>query len=443
MNALLACFAAFVIPQDPPPVFVEVEASATSAWVHEPIEVVVRIGTDEAWFRAHAVPLFQQPLDRPYHVTVPWLSAGEDRAVELVAAATGGTAKIAVGDGVVSARTAGRRDQGGRAFEVLELRYRWLPLVPGTSSIQPVEVRYAFAERFTGDFLTGRQPVGRAEASVLSTVLTLEVKALPLAGRPPSWTGAVGEFTLTAATAATSVRVGESFAFEVTVAGRGNLDRFAPMAWPPLAGFQVQGLVERRTADARTFVFDVLALRAGAAAVPPVTFASFSPQRGDYLIQSTAPVPVTVEAANAPLPPRVQELVDADARAARRPVPWWWHASVIAVVLVIHGAFRARRRQRRFVQAVRAAEAAVGAAPGEVQRTLSAFEELCGLAAGAPFAGEPTWSALALLVEPPVLASARRVHAALDAARFGGAAPAAEDVVRAAADLADAAVRRA
>ncbi|MBL8751178.1 MAG: BatD family protein [Planctomycetes bacterium] len=442
MSALLAGLLAFVIPQDPPPVFVEVEASATSAWVHEPVDVVVRIGTDDVWFGAHAVPLFQQPLDRPYHVTVPWLSAGEDRAVELVPAADG-VARIAVGDGVVSARSAGRRDVGGRSFDVLELRYRWLPLVPGTSTIQPVELRYAFGERFTENFLSGRQPVGRAEANVLSAVRTLEVKALPLAGRPPGWTGAVGEFTVAASAAVTSVHVGESFALEVRVEGRGNLDRFAPMAWPPLPGFQVQGLVERRTAEARTFVFDVLALRAGAAAVPPVTFASFSPRRGDYIVQSTAPVPVTVQPANSALPARVQELVDADARSARRPVPWWWHASVIAVVLLVHGAFRSRRRQRRFAEAVRAAAAAVAAAPGEVQRTLTAFEDLCGLAARAPFAGEPTWSALALLVPPPVLASARRVHAALDAARFGGGPPAAEDVARAAADLADAVAGRA
>ena len=60
-----------------------------------------------------------------------------------------------------------------------------------------------------------------------------------------------------------------------------------------------------------------------------------------------------------------------------------------------------------------------------------AFETLCARCAGRePFDGEATWKALRDTEAPePIVVQARRLHAALDAARFGGVAVPRDEVL--------------
>lgn len=406
-----------------PPVIVEVAATAASAFVHEPIELTVTIGADERFLAEQAVPLFQQKVDVPFHVTVPWLFAAEDRAVEPLAVAAGqAVTSIAVGDNVVAALARGQRVQNGRRYRLLELRYRWLPLAPGTSAIAPVDVRYAFATRFTDDFLRGRQPVDRQEAMATSLPLQLAVRPLPTAGRPANWFGAVGEFVVRASTSATAVAVGESFAVEVEVKGDGNLERFAALPPPSLPGFHVQGVVERRAPGVRTFVLDVMALQEGATAVPAIPFAAFSPRRGDYVVHSAGPVPIAVTAAKGALSDRVQELVDAEQRRQRLS-RWYWLVPPIALLALLRTMLRLRRRRQRRREAIAAALTALERAR-EPEALLAAFDHLCAHCVGdGTFAGDATWSGLQTLGVPADAVDAARVlRGRLDGARFGGAA---------------------
>lgn len=422
--------------QDPQPAdapaIVEVAPSTTTAWLQQPIEVTVRLFVDASFFRTQAVPLFQQQLDQPFHVVVPWLFAAEDRAVEFVppAADTKG-ARIAVGDTVVVAVPAGTVRRGSRDYDVLELRYRWTPLTPGTSAIAPVELRYAYATRFAEDFLRGRQPEDRQEASVLSASAALTVKALPTAGRPVGFTGAVGDFVVTAEVARNAVDLGSSFPLTVTVRGDGNLERFAPLPVPALTGFHVQGIVERRTPGARTFVLDVLALDRTATAVPAIAFTAFSPTRGTYVTHVAGPVAITVQAATGPLDPHARELVDALESENRSRLLRTIATVVVFVVLLVVGLRFVRRRRAHRRIALRAAYDAVAAAADPTAR-LGAFERLCALCAGHDrFDGETTWrTLLATEAREPLVADAQRLHAALDAARFGGAPVPRDELLR-------------
>jgi len=438
---LVGWFGALLAAQQPaagdPPAIVEVAPAATTVWLHQPVDVTVRLLVDPAFFATQAVPLFQQPMDRPFHVVVPWLFAAEDRAVEFVppAAGTNGP-RIAVGDAVVVAVPAGTERRGTREFEVLTLRYRWTPLVAGTSAIAPVELRYAFATRFEEDFLRGRQPIDRQDASVVSTPGQLTVQPLPTAGRPAGFTGAVGDFTVTAAVDVPRVPLGGTFALSVTVRGDGNLERFAPMPAPELDGFHVQGTVERRIAGARTFVFDVLALREGDTAVPALSFAAFSPSRGAWVTHTVGPVPIVVGPAAGPLEPRVRELVDALANESRSRLLRTWATVVTFVVLLAVGLHFVRRRRAWRRARLRAAFDTVAAAADPGSR-LAAFEALCALCAGHDrFAADATWQTLRdTEAHEPLVADAERLHRALDAARFGGAPVARDDLLRVAAAL--------
>jgi len=425
-----------------PPAFVEVEGAATTVWVHEPVELTVRVGYDTAFFAERAVPLLQQALDQPFLVTVPWLQSAEDRAVEIVppAAATG--QRVAVGGRVVLWQPAGQRAKDGHTFALLELRCRWVPLAAGVATIAPVELRYAFATRFAEDFLRGRQPLDRQEATASSGVQQLTVKALPAAGRPEGFTGAVGEFEVRGSASPARVMAGAAFTLEVVVAGNGNLERFAPMPWPRLPGFHVQGLVEKRVPAARTFLFDVVALREGVAEVPAVPFVAFSPRAGNYVTLAAGPVPLQVLPAPADLPSRVRELMAADAHEVRgeRRAKWWWVVALAGLAFgMALGLWRSRVRHARRRAELRAAHDRLAVALArDPAEALAAIEALCCSCAGvSPFEGDTIWYALARRgTSPQLVARLRAAHAELEAARYGGPAPAPQAVLGAAAALA-------
>lgn len=413
--------------------FVEIEVSADQVYLHQACELRVLVGIDAEWFAAAAVPLFQQRLDQPFQVLVPWLRGAEDRAVGMRPPPPGvRTQRLAVGDAVVEAEVAPAREVGGRRHDVFVLRYRWLPLATGVSAIAPVELRYAFATQFEDDFLRGRQPVDRQERSVLSPARSLQVRALPIAGRPPEFTGAVGEFVVTASTNVRAVQVGETFDVEVVVTGDGNLQRMAPLPPPALPGFHVQGVRELRRGDGRTFGLAVLALRAGANELPPIGLVAFSPATGVYVRHRSEPVPLRVVAAPAGtvLPPAIAELVRADEAITRadRPSAWWPRALVfVAVLLALLTGQRMRRRSRQRQQIERAADAVAAAFDRGPAAAAAAFEHLLTLAA--------------VQVPAESLAAANAVRARLDAARFGGVMPDRADLVASVAALVGAARR--
>ena len=417
--------------------FVEVEPLAASAYVHEPVELRVRVGVDADWFAAHALPLSQQKFARAFRLSVPWLRGADDRAVTALPPAAepdgsvGTVETIAVGDALVPARRLPPRALDGRAFDVLELRYRWLPLAAGTATILPVELRYAWTTAFDDDFLRGRQPRDRRDQVVVSSRHELTVRALPREGRPAGFTGAVGTFVVRAQTTAARVAVGDTFQLDLTITGEGNLERIAPPAPPPLPGFHVQGVRERPLDDGRAFVLDVLALRAGLTAVPPIPFVAFAPAANAYVVHRTEPVPLAVGPlpAGRSLAPDVETLVRAE--AARHAPSRWRGPLGLALVLAALLAFVGQRRRRRHgALRLQALLATLGTSE-DAATVATAFAELCALRAGSlAFAGAATWHGLASAgVDAAVVARAQALHADLDAARFGGQLPPREEIV--------------
>lgn len=449
---LLATAAAAQQPDDAR-LTVAVEAPER-AWVQQPVTVRVVIAWDREWFATSSVPLFRERVDVPCHVDVPWLRAEPGRAVGIERVADAQQrVSVVVGDRVVDARALADETRDGRTFARAELRCRWLPLVDGEQTMQPLRLRYAFATEFREHLLRGREPVDRQDATVSSQPRTLRVDALPKPA-PAGFTGAVGEFELHATSGGERVHVGDAFRIEVTVTGDGNVERFAGLGQPSLDGFHVDGIAERDAPVGRRFELDLVALREGVAEVPPVSLLAFSPARGDYVTLTAEPVPVLVD----PLPEgrvldeRVQELVDAD-RAARAPgwPTWALRGGLVALVLV--GAWLSRRAVRghgrraveQALHELRIAVLAPGGEAVEAERIASRFERLLVVVAGGgrgpeDFAVPGTWDRLRNRgVAPDGLDELQRLHELLDAARFGGPLPEAERIMAPAETLATAA----
>lgn len=423
------------------PLFVEVEGLPSELFVQQSCELVVRVGVDAAWLQQHAVPMFQQKLDQPFHVVVPWLLAAEDRAVELLPPPPGATTqRLAFGDRAVPFVVAGVRDVAGRRFDLLTVTLRWTALTPGRSLVAPVEVRYAFAERFVEDFLRGREPVDRQEATIASSPTQLAVSPLP--PRPPAgFCGAVGEFTLQASIASTAATVGSSVSLRFEVRGQGNLERMAPLPPPSLPGFHVQGVTSAMVAGARVFTLDLLPLRAGTTEVPPVPFVAFSPRERRYVTLTSAPVPLAVAPtpAGVELPQRVRERIAADQRelAAANAWPAWVYGLFASgALLLAFGVLALRRRahvDRRAMELHERLVAALASGPAEA---LVAFDACVLHAAGDTASIDTAREQFARRGVPAsALERLQAVRQALDAARFGGQAPAASEVLAAVRDV--------
>ncbi len=146
---------------------------------------------------------------------------------------------------------------------------------------------------------------------VNSKPTTVRVARLPVEGRPESFTGGVGRFTLEASAEPTSVAVGDPITLRIATYGQGNFDRlqFPTLddsddwkTYDPTSTFKSEdalGLSGRKS-----FEQAILPLRAGVREVPGLQLTYFDPEQRAYVTLSTEPVPIEVRAAPAGHRPR-------------------------------------------------------------------------------------------------------------------------------------------
>ncbi len=430
---LLAALLTPLVAQSPPPVFVEVVPARATVYVEQPLHGVLRIGYDAAFFRDHGVDLFAQRFDLPFGLRAAWFEDDERRTLLWPSPGGEPLRRGVVGADVRQFTTVGERRDGDRVYTVLEAPFVWLALAADAAPDAAVQLRYAFANAFTEDFLRGRQPVDKQEATVFGNVPEWTVRDLPTDGRPDTFHGAVGRFEVRAATSAQRVEVGQGFPVTLTVMGDGNLQRFAAPPPPELSGFHVQGVVERRVEPGvqqrRVFEFDLLPLRAGITELPPLPFCAFDPEVGRYVTRHTSPVPLTVLPAGdaAKLPARVRDLIarDAERHRAANALPAWLWLLVGSVMLATVPGWLALRRRGERRTALRAALQELHDAPAaDAAARLAAFERVCALAVGHAGFGPEVWQVLVRPgIDAEVVAAVRRVHGQLADAVYGGVPP--------------------
>lgn len=131
-----------------------------------------------------------------------------------------------------------------------------------------------------------------------------DVRPLPSEGRPASFTGAVGVFRIDVSARPTRVRVGDPIELSIALTGTGALDALPP---PNLAAqaslveaFRVpdEALAGRVENGRRIFSQAIRAKRGDVDAIPPIEYAYFDADRGEYAVARSAPISITVEASN-------------------------------------------------------------------------------------------------------------------------------------------------
>ena len=148
------------------------------------------------------------------------------------------------------------------------------------------------------------------QVTLATEPVNVESLPLPEENKPANFTGAVGNFTMTATAGPTNVTVGDPITVRVQISGRGALDSVTlPVqdAWQNFKTYPPTTKVE--TSDqfgfqgTKTFEQIISPLNTDVHEMPALTFSFFNPEDGQYHTLTQAAVPLTVKAAGAtPLP---------------------------------------------------------------------------------------------------------------------------------------------
>lgn len=230
----------------------------------------------------------------------------------------------------------------GKTFRVQEFVRRLYPQKTGRIVIEPASLTL---------------PLKRVRKTLRTAPLVLTIQPLPEIGKPPQFTGAVGEYQIAAQTDLSKVAAGSALTLSVRISGRGNMQTVTAPKMPPLSGVIVNGPNpgEGITPESQVYAYALLPARVGTLRIPPIEYVYFNPRRGTYETTQTTPIPITVL-------PNPNDAVDSEPNdAAWR--PWLLLLGLLFVGLATGGYLWYRSKSKLLVEAVPVMEKSASPAP--------------------------------------------------------------------------------
>jgi hypothetical protein len=306
--------------------FIEVVLPERSPFVGEPFTLRLRAGVDVDVLEANLVQLFRQPLDVPVQLDHPWFEGGAalppgaapasassplalaparaaggahvEASADAPGSVTGDVARVALGADLATAARHVERGAEARRFTVLELERTFVADAPGVLNVPEARLGFAYAVEFREDLVAGRVALDRHDAFVRAGAKELTVRALPETGRPFSFTGAVGRFTLAAELTPERIPLDATALLTVTLTAESlhaaAVERFTGPRLDRFDGFDVVASREATAGLVRTFEVELAPTRAGTLPVGPIEFASFDPSAERYVELATPRLDVHV-----------------------------------------------------------------------------------------------------------------------------------------------------
>lgn len=180
------------------------------------------------------------------------------------------------------------QQMNNRQYAVVELQTALYPTRPGTITIAPATV-------------TLPETVFRSEEKLTTQPLTVDVKPLP-DGAPEGFTGAVGQFQLSATLDRQSAPLGETFTLRLTVTGTGNVEQLALPDFPAQPDWHIYANPTSFTSSEsngliigeKVYEYLFVPNQPGRLELPVMTLPFFDPDAGAYRSINTAPITVSV-----------------------------------------------------------------------------------------------------------------------------------------------------
>lgn len=191
-----------------------------------------------------------------------------------------------------------RRAVEGREFYVQIFKRAVFPVDSGIVSVPPASVVYEVRRGLI--YAPQTYETRSAPARIV-------VRPLPEAGRPPGFTGAVGQFSVDAWLDRAEVRVGEAANLTFEVRGTGNVGGLIRPGMPDLRGFRVYDAGESADlgvqGDAwggrKRFSWVLVPERIGRVVLPPLALDYLDPRTGTYRTATAGPLVLEVAPAAA------------------------------------------------------------------------------------------------------------------------------------------------
>lgn len=163
-----------------------------------------------------------------------------------------------------------------------------------------------FGQNFPPGFFPGMSEPRKLE--VKSQQVTLKVLPLPSEGKPANFSGAVGEFQMTATASPTDLTVGDPVSVEIAVSGAGNFDALntpalaASGGWKtyPAKRYVIEGQMDQNqtpTLERKIGYTQVLVPEAVHQSLPSFELNYFSPSQKKYVVLRTEPIPLNMKPA--------------------------------------------------------------------------------------------------------------------------------------------------
>ena len=189
-----------------------------------------------------------------------------------------------------------RKIQTDQIREIRRYRCEGRAMQAGVLNLAPTIRATAIVQR---RLLFGRQWV-ETPVDISVQPLPLQVLSLPTAGRPPTFSGAVGDLTFSAVATPREVAVGDLITTVMKIRGKGYLDKLVPPSFGTAPQFKVYELRPVPSgADEKVFEQILIPLSTNALAIPAVSFCFFDPLAAAYKTQTQGPFPLRFHAPKA------------------------------------------------------------------------------------------------------------------------------------------------
>lgn len=199
-----------------------------------------------------------------------------------------------------------KNDDQGESVDYFKYTYTAIhyPKQPGKLDVGDIRVEVLFPTKLRRNVfreLDHVRPPRRLQAQ--PDVSDIVVKAVPLAGRPPYYRNAIGQFTMQASAAPRSAAVGDPITLNLRLTGDSPLDGIAAPKLSEVAplteNFEITddslaGIVNGYT---KTFSVTIRPRHEDVKEIPALPLAYFDPEREQYDTVWTDPIPLAVRAA--------------------------------------------------------------------------------------------------------------------------------------------------
>lgn len=263
---------------DPEDLFVTAEASKRSVYENEPVIVEYRIYTR---LNVSSYSVLRLPGTAGF-----WVEEFEQQGSPQV--------EQVVRDGV-------------RYATAVIRKVALFPTGPGKKTIEPlsIEAQVQVQQRRSRDLFDDffRSPLAsRVPVVVASDPIEIDVKALPEDGRPPGFSGLVGDFDISATLDNNRATTNEALTYRIRIAGQGNV-RTVPEpdidfpngfeVYPPEVSEQVDR-ANNRVSGSKVYEYVLIPRTPGSRTIPPVQLDYFDVGSGTYTTVATQPIAVEV-----------------------------------------------------------------------------------------------------------------------------------------------------